>query len=80
MDHTRLSTSWHDETLTLLVHRPRTLTIEKISQETGLTNRWLDTFLERREGHDPGVSKVETLNKFLKKYAAEIIGNVQFNS
>lgn len=53
-----------DRTLKLIKHRDRTVTLEIIAIETGLTRRWLEEFLAGNID-DPGVVKVETLYVFL---------------
>lgn len=79
MADTRYCTDWHDETLHLLQHRPRSLTYKMISEATGLHVGWLLTFSAKSQP-EPGVNKVNTLNRFLKTYAAETLGNVQTNT
>lgn len=48
----------------LFVTRPRTLTLAKIAEGTGLTLDWLRTFSQDRSD-DYGVRKVQTLYDFL---------------
>lgn len=48
-----------------LRNRPRTLTVEKIAEDTGLTVAWINDFSSSPE-RDHGVSKVETLYFYLK--------------
>lgn len=59
-----LSSDLRDRTLILLRNRPPITTLQKIADETGLTKRWLENFLNSVVD-DPGSSKVETLYVFL---------------
>lgn len=66
-----LSSSLRDRTIMLLRNRDSSLTLEKISNETGLTKRWLENFIGNTVD-DPGVLKVETLYVFLTGTVLEL--------
>lgn len=53
------------DTLHRMKHRPHGLTLEKIAADTGLGVPWLSTF-QRGGMTDPGVTKVQALNRYLK--------------
>lgn len=53
-------------TLDLLKNRPRTLTIENIASDTGLTVGWLLDFAGERTRH-PSVIRIEQLYNYLAK-------------
>lgn len=59
-----LSTELRDRTFILLRNRSPALTLQKIADETGLTKRWLENFLNEIVD-DPSASRVETLYVFL---------------
>jgi hypothetical protein len=52
--------------LKLLRDRPRTLSIRRIAEETGLPEAWLWSFNSDRNSN-PGVVFVETLYRYLSK-------------
>ena len=54
-----------DETRTLLIDRPRSLTYERIALDCGTSVRWLQAFAAGKIDN-PGVVTVETLNTYLK--------------
>ena len=54
-----------EETIRLLNDRPRTLTLAKIAEATGLSTNWLTMFGRGRITH-AGIGRVEALNRFLK--------------
>lgn len=61
-----ISSRLHAVTHELLRQRPRTLTLDKIAEDTGLTIYWLMHY-SGNANCDPGVSKVETLYEYLTK-------------
>ena len=56
----------HTRTLQLVKNRPRTLTLEQIKTDTGLSLAWLKAFSQGLTP-DPGVNKVELLFIYLMK-------------
>lgn len=52
-----------DKTLELFKDRPRSMTFEDISKETGLPIGWLGTLGQGRNGHS--VTRIETLYTYL---------------
>lgn len=61
-----LTTDFRDKTIELLNNRPVWLTIKIISEETTIPEGWLKMFSQLKIS-DPGVNRVETLNKYLIK-------------
>lgn len=57
-----------NETRELLITRPLTLTMSKISEETGISKSWLATF-SRGDIENPGVVTIQILNAYLKRNA-----------
>lgn len=55
-----------DRTVDLLRNRPRTLTLQMVSADTGLHTRWLHILLNR-EGLSPSVDAVVVLYEYLTK-------------
>lgn len=60
--------SWRDATRELLIERPRTLTYEEISKDTGLSVAWLRDFASGRR-QNPGICTVQALYSYLKEHA-----------
>ena len=56
-----------DTTLNMLKERPRSLTLDKIAEDTGLPHRWLSHFASMDINSDPRVCRVETLYSYLAK-------------
>lgn len=54
-----------EQTIRLLNNRPKSLTLEKISEHTGLGIPWISHLPTTK---NPGVNSVETLHKFLTNY------------
>ena len=54
----------HTSTFEMLKHRPRTLTLLQIANETGIPIGWLKMFL-RDTVQDPGANRLEFLNRYL---------------
>ena len=66
-DFTLSEQTLHEKTLTLLRTRPPELKLMYISEKTGLTLYWLQSFLKNtNKTKDPGVNKIQTLYEFLK--------------
>ena len=61
-----MSGSFHEHTRALFTNRPITETLDRISEETGLSKRWLSEF-GTKDDLDPGVSRVQTLYEYLSK-------------
>lgn len=59
-------TNWRDMTRDALIQRPRTLTLEQIEADTGISRAWLKAFSRGVSG-DPGVCRIETLYVYLTK-------------
>ena len=52
-------------TLKLLRMRPRTVTLDAISNDTGLSSSWLSSLLGKSPPTDPSVKKIERLYTYL---------------
>lgn len=61
------STSWRDETISLLRNRPASLTTDMIAEQLGVTRSWLNLLVAGKI-QNPGVVHIENLNKFLSEY------------
>lgn len=59
----KMRTSLRDVTLKMLRERPKHITYNKISEETGLTERWLQAFAHGKIV-DPGVNETQTLYEY----------------
>jgi hypothetical protein len=76
-----------DETKRLLKTRPKHITFQLISEETGLTIDWIESLLYRKEKpgklFDPGVRRIEKLYNYLAEkpfsFANEEIKETIFN-
>lgn len=60
------ATKWRDDTHIALLNRPRTLTLDRIAMDTGLSRDWLAHF-SAGKSKDPGICKVETLFNYLNR-------------
>ncbi len=58
---------WLAATLELLNDRPASLTIDKIAEDLGFSAAWL-RMVARGKIEDPGVLKIQSLNRYLKNY------------
>jgi len=68
-------TTLRDETRTLILSRPISLTIPKIAKEINVSTRWVNMFISGK-AKNPGVVTVETLNVFLKQEIRKAAKNV----
>lgn len=56
-----------EETFELLRNRPRHVTYAKIEKDTGISHHWINAMSRQTPAiEDPGVKRVETLNRYLK--------------
>lgn len=61
------NTAWRDETRSLLINRPASLSMNTVCQSVGVSKSWLTAFA-RGEIENPGVVTVQALNTYLKKH------------
>lgn len=59
-------TTFRDNTRTLLLNRPASLTIATIAKDINVSTAWLNMFA-RGKIDNPGVVTIETLHNYLKK-------------